>query len=667
MTSHSRHEDIGEHERDRFAVRLELRQSILSGLGLENPVAMAREDAPHGNAHGGFVIDDEQRVARRRTWCRQLRDSFDHHCVELHVAWQIDVERRALAQARRDRNHSLGLLNDRIRGRQAESCAVPWILRCEEGLEQKRERGILDADSIVSHAQPHVLAQRNVGLAWRAGNEALIRRLDRGRSATGHRVVRVGEKVEQHLLHLTFVNVDEPELVGERELHVDSSTDVTAQHCGHATEDTVDVDRAGPDDVRAAEGEELASERGAVAHRAVDLLEVLPVRILGREAVEQELGVAAHRREEVVHVVRHPSRQSAHRLQLLLMKELGLEALPLSDVRGDGTDRERLLLVVAQGKARDQEDPGLAVDGVRLFVRHRRAAGEHTRVERIDGAGGVGCQDLSRAPSQNLCRIELVQSGEERIHHQIATLKVLHDDERGQVIDHCAQKAPPVFRGSRCIARGAELRLELLVERPQPAGHQIERKREAPDLIACADRCGGGEVPACHRMRGGGDLANGASDPAGHEREPERERERAQQSRAEDHPGEPASGRERLARVHLGEDRELVLWHPREDADHLLSRVVAIDTLPAGTVHDGVDGGGVHAAGSARPTVAGATHELVEAINQVGLTSRAETGPVRDLLANLGEIGVSREHSGQVPPLVHDWKRDREGRLVGGG
>ncbi len=89
----------------------------------------------------------------------------------------------------------------------------------------------------------------------------------------------------------------------------------------------VQVESARLQHLLAAQGQELPGERGCAIRRLRDQLDIAPLRIAGGEVHEQEGGPARDDGQEIVEVVGHAARQSAHRLHLPRLLELGLGVL----------------------------------------------------------------------------------------------------------------------------------------------------------------------------------------------------------------------------------------------------------------------------------------------------------------------------------------------------
>ena len=123
--------------------------------------------------------------------------------------------------------------------------------------------------------------------------------------------------------------------------------DDPAQHLFEIRDNGVDVDDARVEHLAAAEGEELARQRRRALGRLLDLEQVVASPIVRREVLEEKLGVAGDRRQEIVEVVGDAAGELAHRLQplrqvqpllTLAQRFLGAASLGHVLIRADETD-----------------------------------------------------------------------------------------------------------------------------------------------------------------------------------------------------------------------------------------------------------------------------------------------------------------------------------------
>src|SRR6185503_6139646 len=112
-----------------------------------------------------------------------------------------DDERRSLAGAAAHLHRAAVALDDAVRDPEAESGAL-LRLRREERLEDPRLRLLIHAHAAVLHLDAHGV-ERHAAL----GLDVVARR-DAERAALGHRLGRVEEQIEQHLLQLVRRGAD---------------------------------------------------------------------------------------------------------------------------------------------------------------------------------------------------------------------------------------------------------------------------------------------------------------------------------------------------------------------------------------------------------------------------------------------------------------------------
>ena len=181
----------------------------------------------------------------------------------------------------------------------------------------------------------------------------------------------------------------------------------------------------------------------------MDLIGVPPVRRVGLEHGEQDLGVAAHGREDVVEVVGHAAGEAAHRLHALRVLELLLEPLVLGDVVGEGD--------------------------------HARPAGELGELERVDGVDGAA---IARVHAH----LEL--SEEARRHRLREALQVGRIEAEPQLeerlADHLLAAQP---RDAQEAVADVEVAVVLEVEDADDHGAVVEDLGEQGLLLA-QDRLG---------------------------------------------------------------------------------------------------------------------------------------------------------------------------------
>ncbi len=186
----------------------------------------------------------------------------------------------------------------------------------------------------VADQDPDPLPRAPIGVLRGLGLvHGAVRRHDLQGTSPGHRVAGVHRQVHEHLLDLARVAEGRPEL--RREAHHQShvlSQDAQEELLAPAHH-VVQVEWNRGDHLLAREGQELAGQVPGPLPGGVDLGDVLLVHLLpGGAILLHGLGAAQDHRQEVVEVVRDPSRETTDALQPLRLPVLLLELLVLGHV-----------------------------------------------------------------------------------------------------------------------------------------------------------------------------------------------------------------------------------------------------------------------------------------------------------------------------------------------
>ncbi len=165
------------------------------------------------------------------------------------------------------------------------------------------------------------------------GRRALVRELDRDLARLTHRLLGVGDEVQEDLLDLAGAREDGDRLVrvalDEDDLLVQRGA---AEQLDRLLDDAAQIDRL----------ELVGALAGEVEQRADDVLDLEPglldqpepvVRLrAGLDLLEQELDQAEDREQRVVDLVRDAGREFADRGELAALHHLLLEAAALGEV-----------------------------------------------------------------------------------------------------------------------------------------------------------------------------------------------------------------------------------------------------------------------------------------------------------------------------------------------
>ena len=132
--------------------------------------------------------------------------------------------------------------------------------------------------------------------------------LDRQASALRHGVAGVEREVDQHLFELRGIGAHRPQVRRQLQIDRDVLADQAVEHAAHVGDALVEHDDFRREDLPPAEREQLSGQRRRAIGRVEDLLDVG----LERRAVQllqQQLGIAADRGQQVVEVVRDAARE----------------------------------------------------------------------------------------------------------------------------------------------------------------------------------------------------------------------------------------------------------------------------------------------------------------------------------------------------------------------
>src|SRR5581483_6329965 len=150
--------------------------------------------------------------------------------------------------------------------------------------------------------------------------------------ALGHSVRGVDRQIHHYLLELARIDANERRVRRQPRLDLNVAEHETAHELLDAAQHVVGIDDARLERLPAAEREELPGELRRTRRRAANLLD-LPLALLHARIEQNQLGVAADDREQIVEVVRDAAREPADGFHLLRLEELLLQPLELGEVR----------------------------------------------------------------------------------------------------------------------------------------------------------------------------------------------------------------------------------------------------------------------------------------------------------------------------------------------
>ena len=249
---------------------------------------------------------------------RQLRPLHDR---------QLDDEGRSLARPAFDANAPAVVVDDAVADRQAEAGPLAAFLRREERVEDAAQVLRRNADAIVDERQEDVAllgARADLQLA------AAVR--------AQHRVLGVGDDVEEDLLDLVRVGHRQRQVRVEVEVEVDVlDAQVVAAQLQHSLEQGVQVHQALLGLAPSREREQVLDDLRRALGFAVDGLHVV-AGLLVQVAIEQQLGEAGDAGQGVVQLVRDAGDQLADARHLLRLQQSLLHQVLFRHVAQDDDD-----------------------------------------------------------------------------------------------------------------------------------------------------------------------------------------------------------------------------------------------------------------------------------------------------------------------------------------
>src|SRR5437870_255699 len=237
-------------------------------------------------------------------------------------AGQLDDERRAAFWTVDGPQRALVLLDDRVRDPEAESRAFAGSLRRGEGVEDSRKHVGMDAGPGVEHLEANV---RPAGLGQPHDDLALA-------LVTGHRLMRVLDEVEQHLLDLAFVGqhrTDVPEVGDDLDA---VAAQLVALELEHPLDLILEATGVALGRVLAGEPQEVLEHLRRPRRFLDDGVQTLTALDGIVRAHEQELRLSEDCRQAVARLVRETRRQLADRRELLALDQLSLGRLEILEL-----------------------------------------------------------------------------------------------------------------------------------------------------------------------------------------------------------------------------------------------------------------------------------------------------------------------------------------------
>ena len=156
--------------------------------------------------------------------------------------------------------------------------------------------------------------------------------MNRQGAPLGHRVTRIDGQVHQHLFDHAVVAPDQGNLGWRVEMQGNCLTQQAPDHLAHVPDHFPQVQLLDLHDVLAAEDQQLAGQIrrafGGIKNRLGGVQQARRQGSLGHQHPRMALDDGEH----IVEIVRHSGCQLAHRLHLLSLAQLRLQAKPARDV-----------------------------------------------------------------------------------------------------------------------------------------------------------------------------------------------------------------------------------------------------------------------------------------------------------------------------------------------
>jgi len=264
------------------------RHTFLERARLEDPIALALEDAGHQGADCRLVFYHQDALAAPvRSDRSGVPSPGGRPYCGLGGAGQIDLQSRALAGFTFDRDLAAALLDDPVDDRQAESGALFRVLGGVERLEGVSDCLLNHSRAGVGEDQHRVRAGADVGPTTVGGyvNDARSGRLDGDLPTVRHGVAGVDGQIHEHLLDLSGDGLHRH----RRRIGHHHQFDVLAGHRpqqpAHVQDQSVEVEHLRGQRLPSGEGEELPRESIRPLSSRADLAESLiddGVRFRGR-------------------------------------------------------------------------------------------------------------------------------------------------------------------------------------------------------------------------------------------------------------------------------------------------------------------------------------------------------------------------------------------------
>ena len=219
----------------------------------------------------------------------------------------------------------------------------------------------------VTDRQPHVFPRLGVHGELRIGLvQHHVGRLQRHRAPAGHRITGVQRQVHDHLVHLSRIGPQRPEIVGQRRAQLDLLANDPFQHGAQFGDDHIQVQHPRFRDIPPAEAEQLLGQAGCPLARLPDMYRVPPQRVGRIQFPLQQMRAQLDNGQQVVEIVGDAACQPAQRFHLLRLLDLPLQLDLAGHVPHGGDKIDNLPRRVAHRRDGHVHGPQTVVPGLVL-------------------------------------------------------------------------------------------------------------------------------------------------------------------------------------------------------------------------------------------------------------------------------------------------------------
>ena len=172
-----------------------------------------------------------------------------------------------------DRHSPAALLDDAIDCRQSQSGAFAGCLGGEKRLEHVGLCVGIHSMAGIADGEHRVLAGGHAEPLPGGFVDVHVRRLDGQNSTARHGVTGVDGEVDQHLLQLSAIRFDFPEIIGQSQGNLDIFAHQPAEHFGGAADYIIKFEYGSLPHRLPAEGQQTIGELGGAASGAENLID----------------------------------------------------------------------------------------------------------------------------------------------------------------------------------------------------------------------------------------------------------------------------------------------------------------------------------------------------------------------------------------------------------